>query len=76
MLPYERIISEEKLLEAIFLKPDEKLLTLRPFGWHVDGKHIPNAAEHFPRESICIEHRWEVVCDFGPYIAIVKDYHG
>lgn len=71
MLPYERLI-EERLVEAIAVKPGERLLVLRPFGWHIDGNHIPNAAEHFSREGVCHEHRWEVVCDFGPYIAVVR----
>lgn len=71
MLPYERLF-EAVLLQAIRLRPGERLLVLQPFGWHIDGRHIPNAYEHFSREGVCIEHRWEVVDDYGPYIAIVK----
>lgn len=72
VLPYERI-AETYLLSAIQLRTNEHLLVVQPFGWHLDGKHIPNAAEHFSRESVCEEHRWEVVCDYGPYIAVVRD---
>ncbi len=70
-LPYERV-DDEQLLAAIALWKDEHLLVLRPFGWHLDGKHIPNAAEHFSREGVCEDHGLNVVCDYGPYIAIVK----
>lgn len=69
-LPYERIESE-LLIAAILLLPNEHLLVLQPFGWHIDGHHIPNASEHFSRESVCAEHGWEVVCEFGPYVAVV-----
>ena len=71
-LPYERFYSSEAIGEAIRLFKDERLLVLQPFGWHIDGQHIPNAAEHFSREGVCKEHGWEVVCDFGPYIAVVR----
>jgi hypothetical protein len=70
VLPYERL-NEDELRAAIRLEPWERLLVLRPFGWHIDGSHIPNAAEHFSRESVCEEHGWTVICDYGPYIAIV-----
>ena len=49
-LPYERI-DDKKLMEAVRLFKGEQLLVLRPFGWHIDGKHIPNAAEHLSREG-------------------------
>lgn len=71
MLAYERL-HERDLLAAVRLRPGERLLVLQPFGWHIDGQHIPNAAEHFERESVCKEHRWEVVDELGPYIAIVR----
>lgn len=71
LLPYERLDSK-LLLDAVTLLPDERLLVLQPFGWHINGHHIPNAAEHFSREGVCEEHGWEVVCDYGPYVAIVK----
>ena len=70
-LPYERI-DGELLKAAIALQSDEQLLTLHPFGWHLDGFHIPNAPEHYSRDGLCREKRWIVVCDFGPYIAIVR----
>lgn len=70
-LPYERIDSQ-KLQDSIHLFDGQHLLVLQPFGWHLDGHHIPNAPEQFSRESVCDEHGWEVVCDFGPYIAVVK----
>jgi hypothetical protein len=70
-LPYERL-NEGALINAIRLQLGERLLVLQPFGWHIDGYHIPNAAEHFERESVCRAHRWEVVDDYGPYIAIVR----
>ena len=70
-LPYERIDS--KLLQQVIrLYRGERLLVLQPFGWHLDGHHIPNAVEHFSREWVCDEHRLQVICDFGPYIAIVR----
>jgi hypothetical protein len=74
VLPYERLAIDygPSLLQAFNLRPGERLLVLRPFGWQIDGQHIPNAYEHFSRESICREHRWVVVCDYGPYIAIVR----
>jgi hypothetical protein len=71
MIPYERIDSS-LLTDAIQCDLTERLLVLQPFGWHIDGKHIPNAAEHFSRESVCNEHGWEVVDDYGPYIAILR----
>lgn len=71
LLPYERV-SSEQLQRAIRLREGERLLVLQPFGWHIDGTHIPNAAEQFSREGICAEHRWVVVHDFGPYIAVVR----
>lgn len=71
LLPYERF-DESALLKAIMLGTGERMLVLRPFGWHIDGSHIPNAAEHFSREYVCAEHGWDVVCDYGPYVAIVK----
>lgn len=71
LLDYERIDSK-RLVEAIRVRPGERLLVLQPFGWHIDGLHIPNAAEQFSRESICVQLRCEVVCEFGPYIAVVK----
>jgi hypothetical protein len=70
-LPYERF-NEESLVRAIRLFDGERLLVLQPFGWHIDGKHIPNAVEHFSREWVCEEHKWEVVCDYGPYVAVVR----
>lgn len=69
-LPYERL-NEETLLKSIAKKEGESLLVLRPFGWHLNGTHIPNMAEHFEREWVCKELGYEVVCDFGEYIAIV-----
>ena len=75
MLPYERIADSRKLAEAFWLRPGQHLLVLQPFGWHLDGHHIPNAAEHFSRDGICREHHWQVVCDFGPYIAIIEPHH-
>lgn len=72
-LPYERLIDERRLSTCIMLRAGERLLVLRPFGWHIDGSHIPNAADHFDRELVCREHGWEVVHDFGPYIAIVVE---
>jgi hypothetical protein len=68
---YERI-DTSKLADAIRLRPGERLLVLQPFGWHIDGHHIPNAAEQFTKESVCEEHGWEIVIDGGDYIAIVK----
>lgn len=70
-LPYERIKSEA-LRYAVHLFDHEHLLVLQPWGWHLDGRHLPNAAEHFSREGICQERGWTVVCDFGPYVAVVK----
>lgn len=72
VLPYERIDSE-RLVASIRLRQNERLLVLQPFGWHIDGRHIPNAAEHFSRESVCAEHRWEVICEFGEYVAVVMN---
>lgn len=69
-LPYERV-NDKTLMQCVRLFKDEHLLVLRPFGWHLDGSHIPNAAEHYSRESVCEDHRWRVVCDYGPYIAVV-----
>jgi hypothetical protein len=74
-LPYERI-GDSSLADSIRLMPGERLLVLQPFGWHIDGSHIPNAAEHFSREGVCKEHGWEVVFDFGPYIAVVRQAEG
>jgi hypothetical protein len=71
-LPYERI-DDDALLKAIRLFDGEHLLVLQPFGWHLDAKHIPNAAEHFSREGVCQEHGWVVVCDYGEHVAIVKE---
>ncbi len=71
LLDYERV-SSSAITSAIRLRGGERLLVLQPFGWHIDGNHIPNAAEHFSREGVCDEHDWIVVCDFGPYIAVVK----
>jgi hypothetical protein len=71
LLPYERI-EGELLVKAIRLCDGERLLVRRPFGWHIDGHHIPNAAEHFEREGVCEEHGWVVVCDYGPHIAVVR----
>ncbi len=70
-LPYERIDSTA-LAKAIRLSRGERLLVLQPYGWHIDAHHIPNAAEHFSRKGVCEEHGWQVVCEFGPYVAIVK----
>ncbi len=71
LLDYERI-DDDALLKAIRLQPGERLLVLQPFGWHIDAKHIPNAPEQFSRRGVCEEHHWEVVCEYGPYVAIVK----
>lgn len=71
LLDYERIDSV-KLCASIRLLAGERLLVLQPFGWHIDGHHIPNAAEQFDRESVCGDHHWEVVADFGAYVAIVR----
>lgn len=71
VLPYERL-DDERLLDAVRLYDGERLLVLQPYGWHIDGRHIPNACEHFSRESICEEHGWEVVCEYGPYVAVVR----
>ena len=73
LLPYERVDSEE-LLGVVRLGANERLLVLQPFGWHIDGVHIPNAAEQFSRDGVCAEHGWRVVCEFGPYIAIVTPH--
>lgn len=72
-LPYERLMSS-RLQAAVNLFSGERLLVLQPWGWHIDGHHIPNAAEHFSREGVCQEHGWHLVCDFGPYVAIVKPF--
>jgi hypothetical protein len=69
-LPYERLLSEA-LRSAIFLFAGEQLLLLQPFGWHLDGQHIPNMAEHFSRDGVCRELGLTVVCEFGPYVAVV-----
>lgn len=74
-LPYERADSTG-LLHGFRLAQGEHLLVLQPFGWHLDGHHIPNAAEHFSRDGVCREHYWSVVCDYGPYIAIVRPLDG
>ena len=71
LLPYERV-NDKALLSALRLRRGERLLVLQPFGWHIDGEHIPNAAEHFSREGICADHDWDVIDEFGPYIAIVR----
>ncbi len=71
-LPYERV-DDALLMTAIHLWKGEHLLVLRPFGWHLDGHHIPNAAEHFSREGVCKDHGWRVICEYGPYIAVVSD---
>jgi len=73
ILPYERVDCE-KLQDAIWLLDDEHLLILQPFGWHLDGHHIPNMAEQFSREYVCQELKLEMVCDFGGYIAIVRKH--
>jgi hypothetical protein len=65
-------VSSARLQDAIRLFEGERLLVLQPFGWHIDGHHIPNEAEHFSREGVCAGHGWTVVCDFGPYIAVVR----
>lgn len=75
-LPYERIADEKRLVSSIFLRVDASVLILQPFGWHLNGEHIPNCAEHLSREWVCGIHGWEVVCDFGPYIAIVRPHPG
>lgn len=72
VLDYERIVDEDKLLASIRLFDGEMLLVLRPFGWHLNGRHLPNMAEHFEREFVLKEHGLEVVCEFGPYVAIVR----
>jgi len=71
-LAYERISNSADFGNAIRLNLGESLLVLQPFGWHINGVHIPNAAEHFSREGVCEEHGWEVVDDFGPYVAVVR----
>jgi hypothetical protein len=71
-LPYERITDSKALAAVVRLFDGEHLLVLQPFGWHLDGRHIPNAAEHFSREGVCAEHGWQVVCDYGPYVAVVE----
>lgn len=71
-LMYERIDSKA-LIAAIRLRDGERLLVLQPYGWHIDGAHIPNAAEQFSRESICEEHGWQVVDELGPYVAVVAE---
>ena len=73
-LPYERL-AEDILIRAIRLFDGERLLVLQAFGWHIDGHHIPNACEHFSREGVCADHHWRVVCDYGPYIAVVAPAH-
>jgi hypothetical protein len=75
VLDYERLNSKG-LLDAIQLFPGEHLLVLRPFGWHLDGSHMPNQAEHFSRESVCADQHLEVVCQYGPYIAVVRQARG
>jgi hypothetical protein len=70
-LDYERL-DDAGLQKSIRLFAGERLLVLQPFGWHIDGTHIPNAAEHFSREGVCEEHSWEVVCEYGPYVAVVQ----
>ena len=70
-LPYERL-DETGLRMSIRLNEGEHLLVLQPFGWHINGTHIPNAPEHFGREGVMKDIRVELVCDFGPYIAIVR----
>lgn len=70
LLPYERLESRQ-LVSAVRCREGEHLLVLQPFGWHLDGRHIPNAAEQFSREGICAEHGWRIVCEYGPHVAIV-----
>ena len=48
----------KQLLESIRLNEGEHLLVLQPFGWHIDGQHIPNAGQNTssakePRKSAC-----------------------
>ena len=70
-LPYERI--DDGLLQvAVSLTAGEYLLVLQPFGWHLDSEHIPNMPEQFSRAFVIQELHMELVCDFGPYIAIVR----
>lgn len=70
--PYERLVNEDALQAAIRLNTGESLLVLRPFGWHLNGSHLPNQAEHFERDGVCADIGVEVVCEFGPYIAVVR----
>ena len=72
-LPYERITSPSALHSIIRLFSGERLLVLQPFGWSIDGSHIPNAPEQFELDYVCQEHSWKVVCDFGPYVAVVRE---
>ena len=71
-LPYERLESAP-LQKGFRLRKGQHVLVLQPFGWHLDGLHLPNQAEHFERESVVQYLRMRVVCDYGPYIAILEE---
>jgi hypothetical protein len=71
LLPYERF-QEAQLLTAVRLTDGESLLCLQPFGWHLNGSHLPNMAEHYSREYVCMELRLIVIEEYGPYLAVVR----
>lgn len=71
-LPYERIVSSSQLSTAFRLEPGESILVLQPFGWHLDGKHIPNAPEQYSMEGLCQEHHWVIIARYGGYLAIIR----
>lgn len=71
-LPYERFRFGTDFRSVIMCLRGEHILSLHPFGWHLDGSHIPNCPEHFSVDAALACTRMEPVYSYGPYLYVVR----
>lgn len=70
---HERFKLDINFRDVIHCFPGEHILSLHPFGWHLDGHHIPNCQEQWSLEDAMRTTGLNVlVQSYGEYIHIVR----
>lgn len=71
-LPYERFKSDTDFRDVIHTFPGERILSLHPFGWHLDGSAVPNCPEQWSLEDMLALTGMKIVQSYGDYLHIVR----
>lgn len=71
--PHERFKLDVDFRDVIHCFPGEHILSLHPFGWHLDGRHIPNCPEQWGvQDAMGTVGMTRLVQSYGDYIHIVR----